>query len=156
MVIKILFVRLFFKIILPLRRLYWFIFRPKTLGVKTLIEHDRKYLFIKNAYGLKKWTFPGGGVKRNEKPEDAAKREVLEEVNIQLPNLSYIGEYRSTREYKRDIVYCYYASVKDDNYKLYPMEVEDAEWLTLDKIPHYKSFAVDEILNLYKQWKKSN
>lgn len=153
---KIFLVRSFFKIILPIRRGYWFVFRPKTYGVKTLIQHGDTFLFIKNAYGKKMWSFPGGGVKRGEDPADAAKREVQEEVNINLPAVSYIGEYTSTRQYKRDIVYCYHAMVNNENFKIYPMEVEDAKWLTLDEVPEYKSFAVDEILNLYKKWKKQN
>ena len=50
--------------------IYWFILRPKTFGVKCIIENQGEILMIKNNYGgWKKWMFPGGGIDKNETPE---------------------------------------------------------------------------------------
>lgn len=74
----------FYKIINPFRTVYWFVFRPKTTGVKCLIEYDEKFLMIRNSYGHKQWTFLGGGVNRNELLKKAAQREAKEEVDIDI------------------------------------------------------------------------
>src|SRR5947208_16401491 len=51
-----------------LRVVYWFVFRPNTQGVKCLIEHDGRWLMIRNSYGKGHWTFPGGAIGRHETP----------------------------------------------------------------------------------------
>ncbi|MEK7195749.1 MAG: NUDIX domain-containing protein, partial [Patescibacteria group bacterium] len=76
------FKRILYKIVHPLMRFYWFLVHPKTSGVKCLIEHDGKFLVIRNTYGEMHWTLPGGGIKKGESPEQAVLREVKEEVRI--------------------------------------------------------------------------
>ncbi|KKT42310.1 MAG: ADP-ribose pyrophosphatase [Candidatus Giovannonibacteria bacterium GW2011_GWA2_44_13b] len=146
-------VKIFYKVLSPFRKFYWFIFRPKTYGVKTLIEFENKFLFIRNSYGIKHWTFPGGGKNRAESAEEGARREVLEETGISLPELIYLGEYKSTRQYKRDTVYCFYAKVNSVSYKIDPVEIEEVRWFAFDNIPSFRSKAVDEVLDLYKNIK---
>lgn len=53
--------RIFNKIANPILKIYWFIFRPKTYGVKVILRCGGKFLLIRNSYGKKHWTFPGGG-----------------------------------------------------------------------------------------------
>src|SRR5207248_2768136 len=88
-----------------LRVVYWFVFRPHTQGVKCLVDHDGKWLMIRNSYGKGHWTFPGGAIARGETPDDAAIREVLEEVGLELASVRAIGFYESNKQYKHDTVY---------------------------------------------------
>ena len=134
----------------PFRTAYWFIFRPKTMGVKCLIENNEKFLMIRNSYGHRQWTFPGGGVDRNELPENAAQRETREEVGIEVTNLVPLGEYFSTRQYKKDTVYCFYAKVHSSYFKIDNDEVSEATWFSEADIPGRRSSAVDKVLNLYR------
>ena len=143
--------KIFYIIINPFRKLYWFIFRPRTYGVKCLIEYDGKFLFIRNSYGKHGWTFSGGGVHRNETPEEATKREVREELGIDIQNIKKLGEYESTREYKRDIVYCYHAEVPNSDFTINESEISKAEWFSQKDIPEFRSSAVNKILNMYKK-----
>ncbi|OFZ10214.1 MAG: hypothetical protein A3D92_22165 [Bacteroidetes bacterium RIFCSPHIGHO2_02_FULL_44_7] len=141
--------RLFYRILNPFRTAYRFIFRPKTTGVKCLVEHNGKFLMIRIAYGHKHWTFPGGGVDRGELPEIAAKREVREEVGIEVEKVTPIGEYFNTRHYSKDTVYCFYSKVASDYFSIDNNEVAEARWFSLSEIPAMQSFAVREVLNLY-------
>src|SRR3989344_1629547 len=95
----------------PFRKLYWFIFRPETKGVKAVIEHGGKILLVRLGYAHKKWTLPGGKVDRGESFERAVVREVQEEVGINSDEVFFIGEYFNQREFKKDIVKCFYIPI---------------------------------------------
>jgi len=141
--------RIFYKIINPLKAIYWFLFRPKSMGVKCLIENSGKFLMIRNSYGHKKWTFPGGGIRSGELPRDAAKREALEEVGVEVTELVPIGNFFTTRQYKQETVECFYAQVSGEYFKIDDEEVSDASWFTLKDIPRDSSPAVSEVLRLH-------
>lgn len=48
-------------------------------------------LLLRHSYGPKVWALPGGGLKPNEDPEQAARREVMEELGIKLGKLRSLG-----------------------------------------------------------------
>lgn len=138
--------KIWYTIINPIRRLYWFVFRPRTYGVKCVVEYNGKLLLIRNSYGVHGWTFPGGGVKRNESSEQAAIREVKEEVGLDISNPLKIGEYQSNYEHKRDTVYCFLAKVSKPNVTIDANEIAQAQWFLPNEIPAFRSSAVDKIL----------
>ena len=145
--------KFFYIIINPCRKLYWFVFRPHTTGVKCLIEYNNKFLLIRNSYGIKHWTFPGGSVEKGELPSTAAQREAREEVGIELtPQL--IGQYSSNREFKQDTVHCFYGKVTSDYFKIDNDEIMEAAWFLETNIPPtpVSSAAVTKVLNLYKSF----
>ncbi len=142
--------KIFYKIINPFRAAYWFIVRPKTTGVKCLIENNGKFLMIRNSYGHKQWTFPGGGVNGGELPERAAQREAHEEVGIENYKPTPLGEYFSSRQYKQDTVYCFFGKVQSDYFKIDNDEVSEAAWFIKTDMPELRSSAVNKVLNLYR------
>ena len=62
--------------------------------VAAFIEKDNKVLIAKRSTGdknvLGKWEFPGGKVKEKELEETAIKREIKEELNIEIKAISFI------------------------------------------------------------------
>jgi len=82
-------------------RLYTFVFRPVRLGVRILILQDSQVLLVRQSY-VTGWFMPGGGVKRGETLEQAARREALEEVGAQLGKLELMGAYTNFAEWKTD------------------------------------------------------
>ena len=139
------------RIILPVIRLYWFIFRPKTKGTKCVIEHNKKILLIKNNYGKKKWNFPGGGVKRNENPKDAVKREVKEETGLDIHDIKFLGDFISEIEYKKDRVYCFSAKSSTDELNLHKYEILEAGWFSSDNIPEPFGKVAGRAKTLYEK-----
>jgi 8-oxo-dGTP pyrophosphatase MutT (NUDIX family) len=135
-----------FKVAATLRRWYWFVFRPTTSGVKCVVEHDGRWLMIRTTYGKGLWTHPGGGVGRGEAPEDAARREVAEELGITLSTVTPIGDYFSDREYKRDTVYCFIARVDAPRFEIAPAEVAEARWIDPHQLPREHDSSVDRIV----------
>jgi predicted DNA-binding helix-hairpin-helix protein len=53
------------KLAYRLMRVYWFVFRPVTLGVRILLVRDSQVLLVRHSY-QDAWFLPGGGVKRGE------------------------------------------------------------------------------------------
>jgi len=132
-----------------LGRLYWFLARPKTYGVKCIIEHEGKYLFIRNNYGRGRWTFPGGGVKREEKAEDAARREVREEVGIELSEVRHLGSFEHESEYKRDTMDVFHARVSSKAFNRNSWEIAEVQWFSKDNPPEPLSPLVGVIKNKF-------
>jgi 8-oxo-dGTP pyrophosphatase MutT (NUDIX family) len=146
--IRIYFWRSYYFVINPFRRLFWRIVKPQTRGVKVVARRDGKFLLVKLAYGPKYWTFPGGGVHRNETFEQAARREFYEETGIEADDITFLGQYESSREGKRDIVQCFYCEPKNPSLKTDPLEISVAAWLDPGEFPENRSSRVDQILAL--------
>jgi ADP-ribose pyrophosphatase YjhB (NUDIX family) len=106
---------------------------------------------IRNSYGFRYWTFPGGGKKKNETPEAAARREAKEEVDVSLRDLVYLGTYFSRRQHKRDTVYCFYGKADNNFFQIDNEEVEEARWFGLEEVPKSHSVSVEEVFALYKK-----
>ncbi len=136
--------------------LYWLIFKPKTHGTKCVVEHQGKWLLIQNSYGLEqdKWTFPGGGVKHKETPEDTIKRELEEEVRLQPQTLQKLGELTVNFEYKQDTVSCFFAQVNQTNFEIDHTEVVNAVWFSKTDLPPLNRIA-HEILTHFFPFKES-
>lgn len=141
----------FFSWLWSLRRVYWFVFRPTTRGVKAVITYGNDVLLIRNAYGRRNWTFPGGGVKAQEDKEKALKREVMEEVGFDLKKAVFAGSFVSSKEYKKDNISVYFSRIETKNVKKDDLEIAEAEWFPLDKMPVLPENA-QKVFNLCGQY----
>jgi len=138
----------------PIYKLYCFVFRLKSIGVKVIVENnDNKLLMVRIGYAHKCWTFPGGGVRKNESFQEAAQRELEEETGIKVENLIEIGEYLSNRYYKKNIVKCFYLKTDVSFVKIDNFEIIESGWFKIEEFPKNCSFAVSKILEIYKNFK---
>jgi len=82
-------------------RVFCFIFRPVRAGVRVMmIQGDRVWL-VRQTY-MPGWFMPGGGLKRGETLEQAARREAYEETGAVLGPLKLLGIYTSFKDWKTD------------------------------------------------------
>src|SRR3546814_384362 len=81
---------------------------PITLGVRTMIiDGDDRVLLVRHSY-RPGWYFPGGGVKRWETLEEAARREAREESGVDPVRIEGpIGLYANFMESQSDHVALY-------------------------------------------------
>jgi 8-oxo-dGTP pyrophosphatase MutT (NUDIX family) len=71
-----------------LRRQWWRIRRPRLNGVIVIAFDDAdRVLLVRHSYGSPLWSLPGGGMVRGEDPEQAAMREIREELGCGLADL---------------------------------------------------------------------
>lgn len=143
-------IRILYPIVLRILRIYWFIFRPKTRGARCMIRFEDKILFIKHSYGSGFWNIPGGGTKKKETFEQAAIREVKEEVGIVVKEVKKVGSHLSDKEYKIDQTELFLADVDSEYYKIDNIEIIEARWARLDEIPEPHGLNLGEMLKHIK------
>jgi 8-oxo-dGTP pyrophosphatase MutT (NUDIX family) len=114
-------------------RIYCFIFRPTAIGVRIMLIRDGQVLLVRQTY-IPGWFMPGGGVKRGETLEDAARREAREEIGAEMGELSLLGSYTHFGEHKSDhnaLFLCtdFTLGEKQDR------EIAEARFFSLDALP---------------------
>ncbi len=115
-----------------------------------MVIQDGRWLMIRNTYGHRHWTFPGGGVQRGESVEAAVRREVSEEVGIELGAVRSIGSYFTTRNRCRDTVACFVADVRSAAAVADGVEVGEVAWVDPERLPVPYSPAVDDVIALLR------
>lgn len=125
------------RLINKFHRLYWWAVRPETTGVKVLLFDDNnKILMVRLSYYPDNWTFPGGGVGKNEDTQEAARRECGEEVGLTPKKLEPSGSLSFTHEYKKDTVFVFTGRTEGaPELTIDNKEVIEAGWFSLDNLP---------------------
>ena len=76
-------------------------------AVKALIEHEGKYLAVVQKIGKESvYDLPGGGVRYDESPYETLKREVKEEVALEVEILKPLGLWWFFRKTDENQVVC--------------------------------------------------
>ena len=103
--------------------------------IKDKNEEQKPVIFAtQRGYGEWKgwWEFPGGKIEEGETPQEALKRELMEELDIEI----MVGELVDTVEYDYPTFHlsmdCFWAEIVSGNLIL--KEHEAAKWLTKDEI----------------------
>lgn len=66
-------------------------------GVSVFVtDLDGRLLLVRHSYGPGGWALPGGGMGRRESPEDAAAREVAEEVGCRIEGARVLEKLEET------------------------------------------------------------
>ena len=98
------------------------------------MERKNRIFATARGYGDLKggWEFPGGKVEPGETPQQALKREILEELSTEIK----VGELIDTIEYDYPTFHlsmdCFWAEVVTGQLEL--KEAEAAKWLTKDQL----------------------
>jgi 8-oxo-dGTP pyrophosphatase MutT (NUDIX family) len=87
-----------------LARLWWRVRRPRHEGALVVIHVGPAVLLVRSSY-RRAWNFPGGGVRRGETPEAAARRELAEEIGLVAYPLQPAGFAGGLWEGRRDGVH---------------------------------------------------
>jgi ADP-ribose pyrophosphatase YjhB (NUDIX family) len=91
-------------------------------------------LLLRHSYGPAVWALPGGGLKRGENPADAAKREVLEEVGIELGRVHAIGKIEEVISGAPHVAHVF-AAVSDRHPRPDEREVVEARFFPPHSLP---------------------
>lgn len=114
-------------------RIYCFFFRPVTLGVRVMMIQNDRALLVRHTY-MNGWFMPGGGVKRGETLDHAARRETREETGATLNNLSLAGAYTNFKEWKSDHSVLFLSTDFTISGE-HDLEIAEVRFFSLDALP---------------------
>ena len=93
------------------------------------------------------WLPPGGHIERDEDPVQAAKREVLEETNINIEIDKLLGVYSSTNN---DTIFIAYSARAINENIVIGSESVDVSWFEVNHLP---SLAFKHDQKILQRWK---
>ncbi len=112
--------------------------------IRATNENGESIIFAtKRGYGEFKggWEFPGGKIEPRETPEQALKREIMEELDTEVE----VGELLDTIEYDYPTFHlsmdCFWCEILSGELVL--KEHEDARWLTKDQLKDVEWLPAD-------------
>lgn len=116
-------------------RVYWWVFRPRSSGVKCVLIHDGQVLLVRHTYGPRGWELPGGSRKRGEDAEVTATREIEEELGLSVTTWRSLGQFELDVDHHRDTLHCFQADVPSPHVVLDRGELSAAQWFPQHELP---------------------
>ena len=111
-----------------------------TLGVfAAIFDDERRILCVRANYGERNWTTPGGRVEAGESPLDALRREVMEEVGLEVELGELLGVYAKLQE--DDVVLSVRARVIGGGEFVPNAEIAECGYFGRDQLPDPMTLA---------------
>ena len=140
---------LFVKTVFTLTRPLSAIVLHNSRRVRTVVVSEDTVLLVRSSFGHQLWSFPGGGIEKNEDPVKAALRELYDETALKTDEsqIKCIGEDRipSGKRYPMIAMVFYAVQLpqKQSTRVIRPLEILEVKWFKLDKLPKNRSKSVD-------------
>ena len=126
---------------------YRFVRRPTVRGVRCVLIRGEEVLLVRHTYGQRGWALPGGLMRRGEAPEVTARREMREELGLEIAAWRALGHLRFIgAERARHVVACLAATAPAEEFELNPAEIHEIAWFSRDELPEDKLEQTDEIV----------
>lgn len=131
---------------------------PKpAVAVDIIIESDGNLLLVKRKKDPFKGllSIPGGFVNLGEKVEDAAKREVYEETNLEVEPIEILGVYSDPqRDPRGHTISISFIGKAIGGIAKAGDDADSLKWVSLDDSELQLAFDHRRILQDYRRWKK--
>lgn len=109
-----------------------------------IIQKDDKILICQRSETMKlplKWEFPGGKIEHGESKRECLKREIKEELGL---NIVVLVELQMVEHHYSDFSICLYPFLCHINAgTLRVVEHAQIKWVTIDELKHYDWAAAD-------------
>lgn len=111
---------------------FWFDLFPTCVIVLIANQYDEVVLLRQSYLSDKYSTFVAGYMQPGESAEDATRREIKEEIGLEISDLRYVTSHWFNL--KQMLMIGFIAKTNKKNFKL-SEEVDSAEWVPIEKIP---------------------
>ena len=128
-------VRAGYRVAYRVAQVMWFVVRPNVHGVKGILRDDDRVLLVRHTYGDRvRWDVPGGHAHNGEPPVEAVRREMREELGIDLV-WDAVGSISARSDHKVENVHCFVAGRPAGELDIARGEIAEAQWFALDALP---------------------
>ena len=118
-----------------LRRVFWRLRRPVTIGVRALVVRGSTVLLVRHRAGQEPWSLPGGGVARYERLAEATRREVQEETGVTVRIERLLGIYDSFHDGVSNYIAVFICAPLGDPHPPRSLEIAEARFFPMDAPP---------------------
>ncbi|MGH2914049.1 MAG: NUDIX domain-containing protein [Solirubrobacteraceae bacterium] len=127
--------RLGYRVAYWMLHLAWLAGRPARRGVKCALTDGDRVLLVCHTYGRRRWDLPGGTLQRRESAPAAARREMHEELGVDVADWTAIGELRGVGRHRRDTIQCFHAELRAPSLILDLGEIAQVHWFERERLP---------------------
>ncbi len=115
---------------------YRFVFRPTVRGVRCTLMRGGEVLLVRHTYGDRRWALPGGLARRGEEAQATARREMREELGLDIATWRDLGTLRFRGpERAQHVVACLSASLPGPELEPNAAEIAEARWFGHADVP---------------------
>jgi 8-oxo-dGTP pyrophosphatase MutT (NUDIX family) len=140
--------RLGYRVAYRLLQVWTFVRRPRVRGAMVaVIDAGDRVLLVRHTYGdRRRWELPGGWVRPGEPADEAALREVAEELGIAV-RLGTGGVLSGRWTFKREELSWFTAAWPGGRGRYDPVEIAEVAWFGLDALPARLAPAAGDVLD---------
>lgn len=124
-------------------------------GISVIVTNAAgEIMLLWHSYGPKAWGLPGGGMSAGEDPEDCARRELREEVGLEVEKLEKLGVLNETLSGSPHTSHVFTAQVSQTP-KPDGREILEARFFAADALPELLSRNVPRRLAMWEKHRAS-
>ena len=125
-------------------------------GISVIVTNEAgEVMFLKHSDGPKAWGLPGGGISRGEDPVECARRELREEVGLDVAHLEPIGVLNETLSGSPHTSHVFTVQVSQEP-RPDGREILEARFFTADALPELLTRNVPRRLAMWQDHNKES
>lgn len=121
----------------------------RTVACDGLLIENGKVLLIKRRHMPEKgkWAIPGGRIEDDETVEECLRREMKEEIGVDVDPIKLFGVYSKPERDPRHIISLVYIVKRKGGELRAGSDAAELQWFDLSNLPEELAFDHEEILN---------
>jgi len=117
-------------------RPWWFVTRPRTRGAKAVVRHGDEVLLVRHTYARRgEWDLPGGFLHPEEDAREALRRELDEELGVEVVGITDLGTMPARFDHKREVLFTFAVDVASTAVRPSEAEIAEARWFPTAHLP---------------------
>lgn len=124
-----------------------------TVSVGAIVTNDEgKVLLLDHVLRpASGWGIPGGFINKGEQPAEAVKREICEEIGLEIEDIKLLKAHT----FKRHVEVLFRAKARGEG-KVKSLEIREVKWFAIDEMPEEMSRGQKQIIRQVLKYKDEN